>query len=193
MKIFTLICLLSLQACSLIHIQKKLINIHPSASNYVNEFSRITNTNIKDLEIHLSKKISPLVIGLCVKETTLTNKGWYTEVVSTPKIYLNAHYWLNSVHLDKEEIVFHELGHCILNLEHSEGIMSKYTLGKTKYRLNRTALIKKLVKNTNTKNNNSVSASSLPEKYLAPKKEYEYQEFIEGMTVDIPELNWMLR
>lgn len=181
-----------MQACGLVHIQKHTVNIHPSAAEHVQHFSTIAKTEINDLEIHLSKKISSLVIGLCVKETKINKHFWYTEVISTPKIYLNAHYWNNSIHIDKEEIVFHELGHCLLNLGHSEGIMNPYHLGKTHYRLNRTRLIKDLLTKA-PDDFSSAGASALREKYLPPTKDYEYQEAMEGMTVELPELDWMLK
>jgi len=133
-----------------------------------------------------------------VKESKHTSYFWYSEITNTPVVYLNNHYWENNPHsnLDFEEIMFHELGHCLLNQEHSEnGIMREHNLGKNHYRLNRSSLIKKLFATNKASTSIKSLASKIPDTYTKPAIEYEYLDplFEKLMTVTIPELDWMLK
>jgi len=64
---------------------------------------------VADTEIHLVEIISGGVLGQCVREEDDPNQ-----------IHLDRTYWEdeNTTDLQKEFVVFHELGHCILNRDH---------------------------------------------------------------------------
>ena len=52
-----------------------------------------------------------------------------TKYNTTPRIELDKKYWSYSDHYNKKRLVYHELGHCVLNLRHPHnndelGIMS---------------------------------------------------------------------
>ena len=52
-------------------------------------------------------------IGLCVP-------SFLNPVRSRPAIYIDKDYWDNASEMARESTVFHELGHCVLNLEHND-------------------------------------------------------------------------
>lgn len=75
-----------------------------------------------------------------------------------PTIRVNVHFWNNYTHAEREELIFHELGHCVLNRGHYQertltkdfqesiplSIMNPYHLGKNKYSTNYQYYIKEL-------------------------------------------------
>ena len=46
------------------------------------------------------------------------NLGWCNYDIKQPKIIFNTLFWSILDDLDKEKLVFHELGHCILSRDH---------------------------------------------------------------------------
>ncbi len=63
---------------------------------------------INSTEIHLVEIITSGVLGQCVRVDAEPNE-----------IHIDRNFWLNeATDLQKEFIVFHELGHCILNRGH---------------------------------------------------------------------------
>lgn len=75
---------------------------------------------LDDLEIHLTgNNISDGQYGYCTKEVITTIKGPDKVVRKTPRIYLHKEKWKLLSYAEREQLVFHELGHCILGLDHN--------------------------------------------------------------------------
>lgn len=125
---------------------KSKVNIHPDVVKHVNKFNYLLQQSsyaksITDLEIHFSTKLPYTTLAVCVREP-----------LKTPVVYINKIYWDDATYLkeiDKEEIVFHELGHCVLNRGHETektSIMYPHHLGPTRYQINYSAYINELFK-----------------------------------------------
>ena len=71
-----------------------------------------------------SSEVKGTVLGYCKK-----------EAFKTPKIILNKLYWKNMNEWYKKQLLYHELGHCILNLKHShDGLMQPYIIYWKEYK-----------------------------------------------------------
>lgn len=127
--LFILISLLALTSCGVVQKQEKSLSIHPELTSYLSEFEYIYGSNIDDLNMTFANTISNsdpslVTLGYCSKGTTHKNKIHKTIVIKTPKIVINLSRWESMSELDKKQLVFHELGHCILNRDHSESTAS---------------------------------------------------------------------
>lgn len=65
----------------------------------------------------LDEKVGVNTVGLCV--TKKWDKG--PVVRGSGHIYLKKDYWDHAMAVDKEAVLFHELGHCINGFGHLEG------------------------------------------------------------------------
>ncbi len=72
-----------------------------------NERGQTYINEIANIEIHLVEIITPGILGQCVRGLSDPNQ-----------IHIDRAYWLEADDLQKEFVVFHELGHCILNKDH---------------------------------------------------------------------------
>lgn len=121
-RILKLASLLILAACGPKH--KGLVKIDPLAQPYVNAFleagkSQGKNIVISDLIVEFGDTgaISKRAIGLC-----------WTSPNTTPRIMLDTTFF-NAKNDDwRSSLIFHELGHCILNQDHrlNDSIMYPY-------------------------------------------------------------------
>jgi hypothetical protein len=125
----------------------KKLNIEPQLKPYLDSFEALHGNRVDDLEMSvktLDPQKFPDVLGYCELETVIVEKLTKREEYKTPKIVLNALFWNSPLFHNqfKEELVFHELGHCILKRKHetrvdSNGIpisiMYPYHLGLTVY------------------------------------------------------------
>lgn len=71
----------------------------------------VFNNEIEQIEGYLQNIIDDGVIGACRR-----NDGEGTN----RSIFFDAPYWETATALEKEYVVFHELGHCFLNLDHDD-------------------------------------------------------------------------
>ena len=85
------------------------LNIHPLAQAYVASFEARAQRPITSLEITF-REFDP-------GQTTL---GYCQKGGKSPLIVINLNFWNKPwfSEADKEQLIFHELGHCILNREH---------------------------------------------------------------------------
>jgi hypothetical protein len=69
----------------------------------------------------------------------------------SPYIKINKDNWINLSDLEREQTIFHELGHCMLGRGHeedkSESIMYPYAISEEEYKLNRAKFIEELFRN----------------------------------------------
>lgn len=123
----------------------KKLRIEAQTQAYLDSFETLHGRKVDDLEMSV-QTLDPVkfkyVLGYCEMETVIVEKLTKREEYKTPKIVLNATYWNNpEFHAQfKEELVFHELGHCILKRGHDSrlselgiqlSIMYPYHLGLT--------------------------------------------------------------
>lgn len=85
------------------------VKLEVSVIPHVKEFEMLCNckTNIPIHFVDLEKDI----IGKC---------WWFKGPASLRYIELDTKYWLKSNYYQREEVIFHEFGHCILNREHND-------------------------------------------------------------------------
>lgn len=176
-----ILALLLLASCSTYR-----MNIHPETANYVQKFNhylkKTQGKEIQNLEVHFSDKLSYRTLAVCVRNLT------------TPTIFINTYYWKMPGYLqdpDKEEILFHEMGHCVLNRSHKdseESIMFPYHLGRTKYQINYSRYIQELFDHHGDIPEDTVQSSliNLP-KYSQEVEEpkWEKEDISEIITIDI--------
>jgi hypothetical protein len=138
-----LIALLSLASCGAKKVYHTKVNIHPDAQSFVSTFEQKSNIKIRDLEVTFSDKIADGILGYCQvgsrTERKATLQGAEDHIYATPTIVLNSNYWYTgrlATDSDREQLVYHELGHCILGRPHvnsASSIMFPYHLTNTAY------------------------------------------------------------
>lgn len=134
--LITLVFLTTLASCGLaLEKQIKSLSIDPLARSYVNEFESepYFGRSIDDLELRFAKINSPnkgtSIAGYCQKSTTYSQGLLETKVIKTPRIVINIDYWNTAEDYLKRKLIYHELGHCILNkghIDNSAEIMYPY-------------------------------------------------------------------
>ncbi len=130
----SLILVLLLSACG----HRKVVDIPAEFQSAYKGFERVAaehgvEVSITDLKIEFVDALPDSKIGRC--ETN----PWQTPTI---KILLN--YWLTADATRKELLLFHEIGHCIFNYEHTENehsIMSVRTMSLSEYDANRDAIL----------------------------------------------------
>lgn len=79
--------------------------------------------------------------------------GWCKPFLWPQQIMLDTLYWEDATELEKEQLIFHELGHCVLGREHNDkedengdpiSIMHPYTMDDHTYKRHREQYIKDL-------------------------------------------------
>lgn len=104
---------------------KKSLIVEKDFVQYVQKFESLHGTKIKDLHVTFAT-LDPSIAGLCETETIVEKKlTGQTVITQTPKIRINRKYWSNDLAYDnarREMLMFHELGHCILNRDHNEEV-----------------------------------------------------------------------
>ena len=124
----TLICV----SCGLKK-EKKITkyNVNPELQPYVTTFqSKLSragqNSKINDLEAHFSDSLgtssSGTVIGTCQTQKRTKDTGLVVEVIETPIIKINRAWWKYASDASREELMYHELGHCIIKRGHDSVI-----------------------------------------------------------------------
>lgn len=124
------------------------LNVPKSIMPYVLQFELQAvlhgrNLRITDLTIQLENEMPGDAIGLCYSGTN----------AASPKIVLAKWYWNMASKMEKEVLLFHELGHCVLHLEHNnetniegmpESIMHYSVFDASYYEANRESYLKQL-------------------------------------------------
>lgn len=92
---------------------------------YTGRDIRVTDLIIRFKSIN-EREGSIITIGKC-----------HTKFNTTPIIVIDAKYWEYTNHLNKKRLMYHELGHCILDYGHlSGGIMAAITIPYKEYEEN---------------------------------------------------------
>lgn len=111
MKRLILLLALALTACE----KNKIYNVDPAIQPYVDRFTRASN------EVD-----HPIVVdNLVANIKTLSNPQWAGQCDinnETPTVSLSAAWWPTFNDSMREQLVFHELGHCVLGRQHNNDV-----------------------------------------------------------------------
>lgn len=108
---------------------------------YEDEFyDRMTTAGIaiptQELFFEVRKDMSGTILGSC------SSRFNHSTLVFDRVVQINYYYWIRLPIADREELIFHELGHCVLNRAHNDtldgsgvpvSIMNSTHLGQAKY------------------------------------------------------------
>jgi hypothetical protein len=146
--------------CAQIKMQDKSIN--PELVSYLNEFQKQAKLH------HTSVDSSHLVMRF--SEMSDSMLAYCSQSTNGPTVVVKGSWWNDVGNSDRESVVFHELGHCLLHLTHDNStenaydyfgsslykqgfpssVMNKYHFSAYTYQLNRETYIDRLF---NEKNN----------------------------------------
>lgn len=108
MKLLLILMLIFLVSCGK---DGKALYVEPSSQKYVTRFEQLSNIRIDNLIVEI-KPLEARIMGVC------------TTGMTTPRIALNSLYWSNLSESEREELVFHELGHCVLGYGHDDSTLN---------------------------------------------------------------------
>lgn len=81
--------------------------------------------HIKEFEKHCKCKVSiPIYISKIKSDSTIGLCYGFKQSIMFKFIILDETYWNESDMYDRESLVFHELGHCVLNKDHDASMVS---------------------------------------------------------------------
>lgn len=126
------------------------VSIEPQYQTYVDRFlsdAHSMNRNIKiyDLIIKTTESLRGEIVGQC-------QKGFNT----TPVIVISKKYWIDLSEFEREELLYHEMGHCVLMRRHRDdtdemgipkSLMYPYMLPEYVYRYYRNEYVSELFLN----------------------------------------------
>jgi hypothetical protein len=105
--------------CGLAPKHTETLNVDPAFSRYVSRFEAESADHGRTV------RISDLVMSFGQVDLDGETGGRgvcaYAEG-ETPVITVSQEAWLSSTDAEREELVFHELGHCVLRLKHVAGV-----------------------------------------------------------------------
>lgn len=109
---------LFLQSCAEKKEKKDLYQVSNEFSGFVQTFESTSaglgqDMTINDLVLEFGSTPSMNETGVC--EIT---EG------ETPRVTINERIWTNLTLMDRQEVIFHELGHCVLRRKHQEGTVT---------------------------------------------------------------------
>lgn len=120
-----ILALLLLIACASKNLSPNVINrkgilFDSELLPYVEEFERRCNC-----EVEVTTRFEPLtspIAGVCTGHSELL-----PDIFKS--IGINKEWWITASHWEKENLIFHELGHCVLNMDHDEEMIRDSFLG----------------------------------------------------------------
>lgn len=119
MKNLTIIfSLLLLASCGMNQKQIKKVSVAPQASAYFSKFQQNYGKKIDDIEIKFAEIEQTSILGYCQQGVRYVDKLTVREMYKTPQIVLDITHWNKMTVKDREQLVNHELGHCILGRPH---------------------------------------------------------------------------
>lgn len=90
----------------------RLPHVTKSAQVHVKEFERVYRVRSK-VSVYL-KQLTNGLAGLCTR---------YSRNSPDNSIYLNVTRWEGLSHYGREQLIFHELGHCVLGFDHRNDVL----------------------------------------------------------------------
>lgn len=84
--------------------------------DYVNEYEKLTGVSVNDVPINFIDDLQGSLAGVCKRWSYKGNIRW-------KEILIDKGYWAQMTALQKKNLIYHELGHCVKNLEHNQNLM----------------------------------------------------------------------
>lgn len=112
-----ILILLVLTGCNQNIKRQSELSLNKDLAPYVQEFIQAgvsvgKRVVVDDLSLHFSDRLDADVAGQCQPN----DKGTY----GTPTILISTKYWPSLTEILRRQVMFHELGHCVLWLDHDE-------------------------------------------------------------------------
>jgi hypothetical protein len=131
---------LIISSCGVKDVSQKKLEIEPAMEYLLSDFEetsaeleasvKVDNLVLKFVDSFSASQEENNVVGLCDLGSTVTKTdflGQKTIETATPVVSIKKSYFYNITTAERHELVFHELGHCILKLGHISGMSnSKY-------------------------------------------------------------------
>ena len=119
----------ALTACGLKRVEHKSVNVHPELKSYAAQFEKVGSTKITNLNMTFADNISNgqpgfTTLGYCQSGTKEVIKGLEKHIYIIRNVVINRAIWNGLSTNDREQLVFHELGHCVLNRPHASNYMT---------------------------------------------------------------------
>lgn len=136
-----LIPLLFMIACSSVHTNTGVFNLEPTVQEHLSSY-------FEDKLIHTGHNIAYHDIAITFEPLRGNEIGvceYWAGSRNLRTIKLDPSWWFNASYSMREQLVYHEMGHCDLGLDHnSDGIMRDINLGESHYVYHRESLVREL-------------------------------------------------
>lgn len=83
---------------------------------------------VRDFELNCKTKVFIPIVYAPLPEDTLGRCVGFRMPFFIRKIEINPNYWKNASHYEKESTMLHELGHCVLDLNHDENMIIEFVV-----------------------------------------------------------------
>lgn len=144
MKCFALIlALMSLYSCGpLAPKEKKSVKIAAEAKAYVSAFEEKRGKKIDNLEVTFVSNLQGNVLAYCGRGEKTVIKIPQNDHYDIRQVVISKEWWDKMPEADKEVLIFHELGHCVLDRGHTDSrlasgrpasVMNTYHIGGGNY------------------------------------------------------------
>lgn len=125
MKHGWVILFLALGACNQKLRVPKMLSIDPNLAGYVQDFEAESRAAgrpvvVDNLSLHFVTTLGTNPLGITIGECEAMNRGEY----GTPRIFIALDTWGGLTPMLRKEVLFHEMGHCVLWLEHDETMIT---------------------------------------------------------------------
>lgn len=121
MKTIFIIISIILTSCGVSDESTKEYFVDSELEPYVNKFQKIYNQDIDNLVVVFTEETNHL--GYCDIRHEWHKKMFNKTIKNySPTIYINAKKWPILNYAQREAIMFHELGHCVLNRSHKDDV-----------------------------------------------------------------------
>lgn len=125
MKLFIFLTVIFFSSCSNSQVKKAYVD--KELEPYVTEFKNILGDN--NSKLYILENTTIRINNIKQEKEKNRTLGECSYMLSSfPEIDIDQYYWNNSTPLSKQFTVYHELGHCVCNLFHTEEIREKSIL-----------------------------------------------------------------
>lgn len=100
--------------------------VHPEFKPYVDHFTVIYNKEITGLRV-VFHPINSTTIGWCLVEFIKESNIFQNSLKKIMIITIDNEFWAEATTAQRENLIFHELGHCVLGKKHNDNIATTTT------------------------------------------------------------------
>lgn len=112
-SLIILVVILICVSCSKFKIIKEYDNVDPEFDSYVEEFAQVSDgkyspERLNSLTIGFTSKFEEEVYAVC------------NQAFNVNEIDVNRNWWKSASYQDRYQVMMHEMGHCVLQRQHSD-------------------------------------------------------------------------